>query len=301
MTAAVLAATRRLSGIRRSGGDALRVALGFGIASAGGVYLAARAMQWVAGTPAAVAALEATAFTAAATGLGALPVLAARRVSPAAGAVLLGFGAGVMLAASLLSLLLPAYESAAALAGSADSAAALVAAGTAAGALALAWVDRSLPHRHLPAAPARGAGLAARSALLVAVAIALHNLPEGLAVGASTASGAGAALTLGIALQNLPEGFVVATALVALGIARGTAVGVAFATGLLEPVGGMIGAALAAGSASALPWALAAAAGAMLFVVLHEMVPQLRRAGVRPALGAAAGIAAMIALDAAAG
>jgi len=217
MTPAVLAATRRLSGIRRSGGDALSVALGFGIASAGGVYLAARAMQWVAGTPAAVAALEATAFTAAATGLGALPVLAARRVSPAAGAVLLGFGAGVMLAASLLSLLLPAFESAAALVGSADSAAALVAAGTAAGALALAWVDRSLPHRHLPAAPAAapdwrpGAPCSSRSRLR------FTTCPKGFAVGASTASGAGAALTLGIALQNLPEGFVVATALAALG------------------------------------------------------------------------------------
>jgi ZIP family zinc transporter len=99
----------------------------------------------------------------------------------------------------------------------------------------------------------------------------------------------------------MPEGLVVATALASLGVARLAAFGVAFATGLLEPVGGLIGASVAGGSAIALPWTLSAAAGAMLFVVLHEMVPQLRTAGVRPALGATAGIAAMIALDAAVG
>jgi ZIP family zinc transporter len=78
-------------------------------------------------------------------------------------------------------------------------------------------------------------------------------------------------------------------------------VGVAFATGLLEPVGGLAGATLATASAAALPWALAGAAGAMLFVVLHEMAPQLRQAGMRPALGALAGVAVMITLDAAVG
>jgi ZIP family zinc transporter len=155
-----------------------------------------------------------------------------------------------------------------------------------------------LPHQHLPATRV---GSSARSAMLVAVAIALHNLPEGLAVGAATAGGSGSAVTVGIALQNMPEGLVVATALTSLGVARLAAFGVAFATGLLEPVGGLIGASVAGGSAIALPWALSAAAGAMLFVVLHEMLPQLRKTGVRPALGALAGIAAMIALGATAG
>jgi ZIP family zinc transporter len=297
MTAAVLAATRRLGSAYRSRGDVLRLALGFAVVSVGGVYLAARTIQWVAGNEAALAALGATALTAAATGLGALPALFVRQVSEAGRATMLGFSAGIMLAAAVLSLLVPAFEAATAFAG-AGGAVALVAAGLAGGALAIRWADRSLPHQHLPATRV---GSSARSAVLVAVAIALHNLPEGLAVGAATAGGSSSAVTLGIALQNMPEGLVVATALASLGVARLAAFGVAFATGLLEPVGGLIGASVAGGSAIALPWALAAAAGAMLFVVLHEMVPQLRSAGVRPALGALAGIAAMIALDAAVG
>lgn len=300
MTAVVLAVTRRLSGTRRSLGDVLRLALGFAIVSVGGVYLAARAMQWVAGNEAAAAALAATALTAAATGLGALPALAVRQVSEAGRATTLGFSAGIMLAAAVLSLLVPAFESATTLAGG-GRAAAIVAIGLAGGALGLHWADRALPHQHLPATLVGRSASSARSAMLVAVAIALHNLPEGLAVGAASPTGAGGAVTLGIALQNMPEGLVVATALASLGVARIAAFGIAFATGLLEPVGGLIGASVAGGSAIALPWALSAAAGAMLFVVLHEMVPQLRKAGVRPALGAAAGIATMIALDAAVG
>lgn len=300
MTAAVLAVTRRLTGPRRTRVDVLRLALGFAIVAIGGVDPAMRAMQWLAGSEAAVAALGATALTAAATGLGALPVLGVRQVSGAGRATMLGFSAGIMLAAAVLSLLVPALESATALAGG-SSAFALVGVGLAGGALALRWADRALPHLHLPATSVGHPGASARSALLVAVAIALHNLPEGLAVGTASAGGGGGAVTLGIALQNMPEGLVVATALASLGVARLAAFGIAFATGLLEPVGGLIGASLAAGSAVALPWALSAAAGAMLFVVLHEMVPQLRRAGVRPALGAAAGIATMIALDVAVG
>jgi zinc transporter, ZIP family len=300
MTAAVLAVTRRLTGPRRAWVDVMRLALGFAIVSIGGVYLAVRAMQWLAGGEAAVAALGATALTAAATGLGALPVLAVRQVSESGRATMLGFSAGIMLAAAVVSLIVPAFESATALARG-GSAIALVSVGLAGGALALRWADRALPHQHLPATPVGRSGASARSAALVAIAIALHNLPEGLAVGAASAAGAGGAVTLGIALQNMPEGLVVATALASLGVARLAAFGIAFATGLLEPVGGLIGASVAGASASALPWALSAAAGAMLFVVLHEMVPQLRRAGVRPALAAAAGIAAMIALDAAAG
>lgn len=300
MTAAVLAVTRRPSGARRSWGDVLRLALGFAAVSVGGASLAASGWRWVAGNEAALAALGATALTAAATGLGALPVLLFRRVSDAGRSAMLGFSAGIMLAAAVLSLIIPAFESATVLAGS-GGAVALVAAGLAGGAVAIRWADRSLPHQHLPAAPVGRAGSSARGAVLIAVAIALHNLPEGLAVGAATANGSGSAVTLGIALQNMPEGLVVATALASLGIARVAAFGVALATGLLEPVGGLIGASLATASTIALPWALSAAAGAMLFVVLHEMVPQLRGSGARPALAAAAGIAAMIGLDAVVG
>lgn len=301
MTAAVLAATRRLSALRPWRLERARFALGAAAAAIGGAHLAAGLAQWIAADEAVAAALRATGFTAAATGLGALPVLAARRFAPAARDALLGFGAGVMLAAALLALLVPAFEAAHALGESGGTAAVLVLVGLVAGALALAALDRALPHRHLDAPDTGRTAAGARSATLVAVAIALHNLPEGLAVGAAAASGTGGALTLGIALQNVPEGLVVAVALVALGATRLAAVGIAFATGLLEPVGGLAGATLATASSAALPWALAGAAGAMLFVVLHEMVPQLRQAGMRPALGALAGVAAMIALDAAVG
>jgi ZIP family zinc transporter len=299
MTAAVLNATRRLSALKPWRLEHARFALGAVASAIGAAQLVASLAQWVAANEAVAAALQATALTAAATGLGALPVLAARRFTPALRGAALGFGAGVMLAAAILALLVPAFQSARALAGS--GAAVLVSAALAAGALALALLDRVLPHRHLGAQGTGRAVAGARSATLVAIAIALHNLPEGLAVGAAAASGAGGALTLGIALQNVPEGLVVAVALVALGASRLAAVGVAFATGLLEPVGGLVGAGLATTSAAALPWALAGAAGAMLFVVLHEMAPQLRGAGVRPALGALAGVAAMIVLDAAVG
>jgi ZIP family zinc transporter len=299
MTAAVLAATRRLGTLRPWPLERARFVLGAVAAAIGGAQLVASLAQWVAADAAVAAALQATALTAAATGLGAAPVLAARRLAPVARITALGFGAGVMLAAAILALLVPAYETALTRAGSGIVAAVSVTAALAAGAAALYLLDRALPHRHLDAPHAPRAAAGERGAALVAIAIALHNLPEGLAVGAAAASGAGGALTLGIALQNVPEGLVVAVALVALGATRLAAVGIAFATGLLEPVGGLLGATLATASAAALPWALAGAAGAMLFVVLHEMVPQLRQAGMRPALGALAGIAAMIVLDAA--
>lgn len=300
MTAAVLHATRRLAALRPWRLESARFALGAGAAAIGGVQLLARLAQWVAADEAVAAALQATALTAAATGLGALPVLAVRRFTPALHGAALGFGAGVMVAAAILTLIAPAFEFERALAGG-GAALILVSVALATGALALAALDRLLPHSHLETRRDGRSAAGARSATLVAIAIALHNLPEGLAVGASAASGAGTALTLGIALQNVPEGLVVALALVALGASRLAALGGAFATGLLEPVGGLLGAGLATASAAALPWALAGAAGAMLFVVLHEMVPQLRGAGARPALGALAGIAAMIALGAAVG
>jgi ZIP family zinc transporter len=292
MTAA-LAAARRVADRPARAGGALRLATGVAVIALGAGALGARGWAFVAANPAAAAALEATGITAAATALGALPVLALGRIGASAQQAMLGFGGGVMLAAALLTLLLPALDAAAVLAGHPAWAAALVASGLVAGGLALAAMDRALPHQHL-------GGEERKRVALVALAIALHNLPEGLAVGVASATAGGAAVTLGIALQNVPEGLVVAAALASLGIARGRAVAAAIATGLVEPVGGVAGAILADASAAAMPWALAFAAGAMVFVVLHEIVPALRREGgtVRGALSAAAGIAAMTAVAA---
>jgi ZIP family zinc transporter len=263
------------------------------IGSGTGSWLASIARE-----PAVEAALGATLITAFATGLGALPVLFMRGISGRARDGMLGFGAGVMLAASVFSLLIPALEAGAAWAGSAISGGMIVAAGVALGALFLLAADRMLPHAHTAQGPARR-GIP--RAWLFVFAIALHNLPEGLAVGVAQADGAAnaAAVTFGIALQNLPEGLAVAAALAAIGIAPLKAFAIAFLTGLMEPLGGVIGAGAVAAAQGVLPWGLAFAAGAMMFVVAHEIIPAtLRKDNARAAAAAlAAGFIVMTLSD----
>ena len=215
--------------------------------------------------------LLATTFTALATGAGAVPLLAVGRVSPAMQSGMLGFGGGVMLAAAAFSLIAPALD---------ISSAWVVACGVALGAAAMMAIDRRLPHAHTPEGVpehARGMG----RVWLVVFAIALHNIPEGLAVGVSYGSGAaqGTAVTLGIAAQNLPEGLVVAWAMRTLGYSPAKSAVAALATGLMEPLGGLLGVAALSISSALLPWGLAFAAGAMIFVVSHEIIPESHRLG----------------------
>lgn len=225
------------------------------------------------------AALTATLFTALATGVGALPVLVIRNISDALRDTLLGFGAGVMLAASFFSLIKPALDSGAQIAGDPVGAVLIVAAGVILGAAVLMLSDRWLPHEHF----VKGReGISVRNApglWLFVVAITLHNIPEGLAVGVAQGGGGAAAITLGIAIQNMPEGLIVAIALVTLGISRWKAAALALATGMAEPLGGVIGAAAIGYAAAMLPWGLAFAAGAMLFVISHEIIPETHRNG----------------------
>lgn len=225
------------------------------------------------------AALAATLFTALATGAGALPVLVIRNISDTLRDTLLGFGAGVMLAASFFSLLKPALDSGTQIAGSAVGGVSIVAAGVVIGAAVLMAADRWLPHEHF----IKGReGISVRNASglwLFVIAITLHNIPEGLAVGVAQGSGGATAITLGIALQNMPEGLIVAIALVTLGISRWKAAALALATGMAEPLGGMIGAGTVSYAATMLPWGLAFAAGAMLFVISHEIIPETHRNG----------------------
>ncbi|MDP1674740.1 MAG: ZIP family metal transporter, partial [Burkholderiales bacterium] len=240
------------------------------------VTAVALAMELAAAAPAneaVSAALAATLFTALATGVGALPVLMIRQISAAMRDTLLGFGAGVMLAASFFSLLAPALETGAELAGSPVGGVMIAAAGVLLGAGVLMAADRWMPHEHFvkgrevgqPPAPENAAGL-----WLFVTAITLHNIPEGLAVGVAQGSDGGAAITAGIAIQNMPEGLIVAIALVTLGISRWKAVALALATGMAEPLGGLVGASAIGYAAAMLPWGLAFAAGAMLFVISHE-------------------------------
>ena len=117
---------------------------------------------------------------------------------------------------------------------------------------------------------------------LFVFAITLHNLPEGLAIGVAyggTDATAAGVLTTGIAIQDVPEGLVIALALRAAGYRRRWAVLLGAASGLVEPLGAVLGAAVIAWSTQLLPWGLAFAAGAMLFVISHEIIPESHRAG----------------------
>lgn len=220
-----------------------------------------------------------------ATGVGALPALALDKVSDRTEDSLLGFAGGVMLAATAFSLLLPALDIAGARAGSAAAAALVVGGGMLLGALTLWLVHRYLPHEHFIKGHDSRDTAGLRRIWLFVFAITLHNMPEGLAVGVgvggdvSADSGAGLAITLGIAVQNMPEGLVVALALLRERYSRATATLVALATGLVEPLAGFAGAAAVTFVGGLLPWGLAFAAGAMLWVISGEIVPETHRRG----------------------
>lgn len=224
-------------------------------------------------------AIAGGAMAAAATALGALPLLVMRRISAGVQGMLLGFGAGVMLAASVFSLLLPAFAAAQEQGMGNTGAAMLVAVGLAVGAALLLGMDRALPHNHAP-----DGSRSSTAVWLFVFAIAVHNIPEGLAIGVAagmngTGAGNGDAVATGISLQNVPEGLIVAIALVTAGYSRLFAFAVAAVTGLMEPIAAIAGSMMVSVSAAILPWGLAGAAGAMLFVVSHEIIPESHRRG----------------------
>ena len=209
---------------------------------------------------------------------------------------LLGFAAGIMTAASVWSLLLPAMDRAAAL-GLPPWLPAV--AGTGAGALFLWGLDALLP-RLRPAS-----GRTSRETALLVTAITLHNIPEGMAVGLSFALAAGgegfaaaAALALGIGVQNFPEGAAVALPLRQEGMRRSRAFALATLSGAVEPVFGIAAALMAAMAAAVMPWLLAFAAGAMLYVTAEELLPQAQGGGAPAYL---AGFLLMMLLDTALG
>lgn len=264
------------------------------VAVAFGIELAA---DWLAAHPMAARGLEASLLAGAATGLGAIPVLMLRRPSERLMAPMLGLAGGMMLAASLFSLLVPAVQTV--IASDAVWSLGIATAGALlAGVAAMQMLDRRLPHAHVE--EVESSGLQPNVALVVA-AIAIHNVPEGLAVGVAAAAGADHGMSLGIALQNIPEGWIVASAMVALGAAPLRAALIALGTGLVEPVGGLFGVIASTVAGAALPMALAAAAGAMLWVVSHEMIPASHKPGRVGAgtTGLAAGFAVMTVLAAA--
>lgn len=207
-----------------------------------------------------------------ATGAGATPVLFTKKVSDKLLDVMLGFSAGVMLAATSFSLIIPAVE----LGGLW-----IAVFGIVLGALTLHLIDRYVPHLH-PALGLEGRPSRLSRVWLFILAITIHNFPEGLAVGVSFGGGdiaAGLVIATAIGLQNMPEGLAVALPLVREEYTRHRALWYATLTGLVEPLGGLLGVALVSIFMPILPWGLAFAAGAMLFVVSDEMIPESHRKG----------------------
>lgn len=274
---------------------ALRALVGWAIALAGLVILIGQSGLPLAWQQAGLGdALLGGAMSAGATALGALPVLLSRSIGQRTQGLLLGFGAGVMLAASLFSLLLPAFDAALVQGMAERSATTLVGLGLALGAALLFLLDRVLPHEHVP-----GRERSSGAVWLFVLAIAVHNIPEGLAIGVAAGGSAGNAVATGISLQNVPEGLIVAIALLSAGYGRLLAFAVSAVSGLMEPLAALFGSFSIALSQAMLPWSLAAAAGAMLFVVSHEIIPESHRRGHESlaTAGLIAGFVLMMMLD----
>lgn len=255
-----------------------------------------------------VQALLATGFTWAVTALGAASVFLAKDVSKKVLDGLLGFAAGVMIAASFWSLLAPAIEMSAGL----DVPVwfpALI--GFLLGGVFLRGIDMVLPHLHLgfPMGEVEGVKTTWRRSTLLVLAVTLHNIPEGLAVGVAfgaVAAGlptatlpAAIVLAVGIGLQNFPEGLAISMPLRREGMSRLRSFWYGQLSAIVEPVAGVIGAAAVILARPILPYALAFAAGAMIFVVVEEVVPESQRGGNTDlaTAGAMIGFAVMMVLD----
>jgi ZIP family zinc transporter len=257
-------------------------------------------------------ALLATSFTWAVTALGAACVFIGHDLSRKWLDGLLGFAGGVMIAASFWSLLSPAIAMAE---GGPVPAWLPAAVGFLLGGLCLRAADKLLPHLHVgyPMAEAEGVKTTWRRTTLLVLAITLHNLPEGLAVGvafgaaaaglpAATLTGA-LALAVGIGIQNFPEGLAVALPLRRAGTSRLKSFWYGQLSGMVEPVAGVLGALAVVSARALLPYALAFAAGAMIFVVIEEVIPEAQREGNADlaTLAAMLGFTVMMVLDVALG
>jgi ZIP family zinc transporter len=273
------------------------------------------------------AGVQASLIAALATAVGALPVFLVQRVSKRQESALMAFSAGVMLAAAIFALLMPSLEAGQAmLAGSGvaqTGPAGLTALGLVLGMGLMLAIDKAMPHEHAVLPPAAqghamqwaqgGEQGQTHRAWLMVLAILIHNVPEGLAVGAAysgvalgvagdgSAQSAGASVALAIGLQNMPEGLIVAMALRTLGKSATLSWAVAALSGLAEPMGAILGLWTLGSLPAFYPVGLAVAAGAMIFVVSHEIIPETHRNGFEglASVTLMAGFVFMLMLDAA--
>lgn len=227
-----------------------------------------------------------------ATGIGGLLVFFVNRVSDKFLDLSLGFAAGIMLSATFFSLILPAIQ---------IGGISKVILGIILGTLFLIYSEKFTPHMHYVMG-IKGPSTNLSKLWLFILAITIHNFPEGLAVGVGFGTGdikSGIVLSLGIGLQNIPEGLAVAFALLREKSSKLKAFIVALLTGLVEPIGGFLGAAVVSIGKFLLPYSLAFAAGAMLFVIGEEIIPETHsRGNARQAtIGLILGFIIMMVLD----
>ncbi|MDA3850982.1 MAG: ZIP family metal transporter [Spirochaetaceae bacterium] len=254
----------------------------------------------------------ATCFTWFVTALGAATVFFFKTISKKVLDGMLGFAAGVMIAASFWSLLAPAIELSEQM-GLRPWIPPVI--GFIAGGIFLRIADRIMPHLHIgdPIEKAEGVKTSLKKSSLLVLAITLHNIPEGLAVGVafgavaagipSATLGAAMALAVGIGIQNFPEGTAVAVPLRREGFSRKKAFFYGQLSGFVEPISGVLGAWLVLAMRPILPFMLAFAAGAMIFVVVEEAIPESQNSGNThlATMGAMIGFAVMMSLDVALG
>ncbi len=228
--------------------------------------------------------VAATLATGLATGVGALPIFFTKNISKKVLDALLGAAAGIMLAATSFSLILPAIERG----GGGIRGASIALVGILAGGVFLDLVDKCFPNTNLAAnlaEPVKNGRFfkffkispALRKVWIFVLAITVHNFPEGMAVGVGFGDGQianGLTLAIGIGLQNIPEGLAVALPFLREGYPRWKAFLISLASGLAEPLGGLIGIAIVQFVRPFLPFSLAFAAGAMLFVIAREIIPE---------------------------
>jgi len=270
-------------------------------------------MEWFSAQNHILQALLATLFTWFVTALGASLVFGFKSINRRVLDLMLGFAAGVMIAASFWSLLAPAIEMGAE-GNLPDWFPAVI--GFLAGGVFLWGIDKLLPHLHMgmPSESAEGIKTHWQRSILLVLAITLHNIPEGLAVGVAfgalsagvpSATLAGAiVLALGIGIQNFPEGMAVAVPLRREGLSRLKSFWYGQLSGMVEPIAGVIGAAAVVLIRPLMPYALAFAAGAMIYVVVEELIPeaQSNKQDTHSAtFGAMLGFAIMMVLDVALG
>lgn len=221
-----------------------------------------------------------SAVTAFSTSLGALPALGLRSLSSHTNNIMMGFSAGVMLSASAFSLIAPALQLSETQLGGKSTGAIFVGLTILLGAFFLYICNRLIPHEHFVSGREGGAtSLQLKRIWLFVLAVALHNFPEGLAVGSSVGSQSfslAMPIMIGIGLQDFPEGFVVAAALMSVGYSRRESIFVAVITGVVEAIAALFGFLATSFFSPLLPWLLAFAGGAMIYVVVEEMIPEIQ-------------------------